>query len=339
LLSRRSSLFGRMLQGAGLFAGGRESSHTIGGQAVIEGVMMRSPGRVATVVRRPDGGTATLRQPYVSFTRRHKFFSLPVIRGMVVLIESLALGIGALSFSAEEAMKEEGGGSAGEEGAAGKKGSGKDKGSLSSVGIGLTLVLAFVLGLALFFYLPLKLAEWTGVEHGLLFNLIDGGIRVAFFLAYLGAIGLWKDMRRVFEYHGAEHKSIHAFEATKKLDENEAVRFPTLHPRCGTSFLLMVMIVSIIVFVLLGRPESIGERLLRFAFIPVIAGIAFELTRIPLSGKGKFLSKLLIGPGLQLQRLTTREPDLDQIRIAVMALREVLDDSRTWTEKQTVYSD
>jgi len=110
---------------------------------------------------------------------------------------------------------------------------------------------------------------------------------------------LWKDMRRVFEYHGAEHKSIHAFEVTKKLDENEALRFPKLHPRCGTSFLLMVMIVSIIVFVILGRPETIGDRLLRFAFVPVIAGIAFEFTRIPLTGKGKFLSKILIGAGAQ----------------------------------------
>jgi len=287
-------------------------SAQVGGQAVIEGVMMRSPEYVSVAVRRPNGKIVLKRDKMQSWTKTFRVLGFPFVRGGVILIESLVLGVKALNFSSDIAMQEI------------EKDKNKPAKSASGWIIGSTVVFAFVLGLALFFYLPLKLTEWMGIQNGVAFNLVDGGLRLAIFLLYLGLISLWKEIRRIFEYHGAEHKSIFAYEAGRPLTLEGVKPFATHHPRCGTSFLLVVMLVSLVVFVMLGRPHTALDRLVRFLFIPVIGGISYEI--IKLSGKkfGKPLAQVLVAPGLWLQRITTKEPDDGQIEIALTALKSAL---------------
>jgi len=286
----------------------------VGGQAVIEGVMMRSPEFVSVAVRKPDGKIVLRRDRYISWTRRFKVLGFPLVRGGVILIESLVLGIKALNFSGDVAMKEA------EEKKNPKKGSQK----WSKVWTWFAYILALGLGIVIFFFLPLLLTELTGVKGGVMFNLLDGGIRLVFFLSYLGLISLWKEIRRVFEYHGAEHKSIFAYEEGRPLTLEGIKPYSTHHPRCGTSFLLVVMLVALIVFVCLGKPQDWGDRLIRFLFIPVIGGISYEIIR--LSGKkfGKRIARVLVAPGLWLQRITTREPDDSQLEVALVALKSAL---------------
>ena len=273
---------------------------------------MRSPSFVSVAVRGPDGKIVLKREPYVSWTQRFRVLGLPFVRGGVVLIESLVLGIRALNFSADVAVREE----------AEEKNPPKKR---SQVWTFLTVVLALGLGMGLFFYLPLFLTELMGVEGGVAFNLLDGGIRLVFFLGYLGLISLWKEIRRVFAYHGAEHKSVFAYEENRPLTLAGVKGFSTHHPRCGTSFLLVVMVVALIVFIGLGKPQDWGDRLIRFLFIPVIGGISYEIIR--LSGKkfGTKLAQVLVAPGLWLQKVTTREPDDDQLEVALVALKSALD--------------
>ena len=285
----------------------------IGGQAVIEGVMMRSPGKVATAVRLPDGTIQVKTQEFVSISRRAKFLGLPILRGAVVLVESLRIGIQALAFSAEAAV------------AVGSERP-KSEGRFGSLGLGMgfTIAISFLLGFLIFFYLPLKLTDLTGVRQGLLFNLVDGAFRLLFFMIYIVGVGYWGEMQRVFMYHGAEHKTIHNLESGQELSPDTAQSFSRFHPRCGTSFLFLVMIVSILVFALLGRPDTWQARLLRFSLIPVIAGISFEIIRFAGAHYDKKWVRWLSEPGLNLQRLTTREPSTDMLEVAIAALRAVL---------------
>lgn len=285
----------------------------IGGQAVIEGVMMRSPGKVATAVRLPDGTIQVKSQEFVSISRRAPLLGLPILRGAVVLIESLRIGIQALAFSAEAAVVE-------------SKKTPKGGGRFGTLGLGMgfTVVISFLLGFLIFFYLPLKLTDLTGVRQGLLFNLIDGVIRLAFFMIYITAVGYWGEMQRVFMYHGAEHKTIHNLESGQELTPAAAQTFSRFHPRCGTSFLFLVVIVSFLVFAFLGRPDTWQARLLRFALIPVIAGISFEIIRFAGAHYDKAWVRWISEPGLRLQRLTTREPSSDMLEVAIAALRAVL---------------
>ncbi len=288
----------------------------VGGQAVIEGVMMRSPHAVSVAVRKPDGGILVRSQPYVSWTARSKFWGLPIIRGGVVLIESLYWGIKTLTFSGDVAMAED-------DPQKGEK-SGRPKTGISVFRTILLIAVSLGLGLLVFFYVPLLFTTWLGIQSGVWFNLVDGGFRLLIFLSYLIGISFLKDIRRIFEYHGAEHKSIFAYENHLPLVPESTRRFTTHHPRCGTSFLLIVMLVSIVVFLFLGRPETVGDRLLRLLFVPVIGGISYELIR--LSGKGykKKLGSFLVAPGLWLQRITTKEPDDAQIEVAFAALEAAL---------------
>lgn len=290
----------------------------VGGQAVIEGVMMRSPRMVATAVQRSSGEITVQVEPFRSVTRRVKALGIPVVRGMVGLFETLVLGMRSLSFSANEAAKDEDAKSGSTADAK------KEESGISSWSLGLTMALALGLGLLVFFYLPLKLTEWTGVQGRISFNLIDGAFRLAFFLAYLWGISQWGEMRRLFQYHGAEHKVIHTFEAGLPITPENAAPFTTLHPRCGTSFLFSLMILSIIVFTFFGRPETMGQRLLRFAGVPFIAGLGFEYIRL----SGRFASNAVVRffaqPGLWLQLLTTKEPDRHQLAVACRALESVL---------------
>lgn len=286
----------------------------VGGQAVIEGVMMRSPRMVATAVQRASGEVTLQVEPFHSITKR-PFLGWPIVRGMVGMVETMMLGMRCLSFSASEAVKDE-------EIAEGKEPS-EAKG-VSDWSMGLTMALSFVLGLVVFFYAPLKLTELTGVQGNIQFNLIDGAFRMLFFLAYMFLISQWKDMRRLFEYHGAEHKVIHTFEAGLEITPANARPFTTLHPRCGTSFLFSVMILSVVVFMFFGRPETLGERLLRFAGVPIIAGLGFEFIRFSGKHADHPLIRLVSQPGLWLQRITTKEPDDGQLAVACRALESVL---------------
>jgi uncharacterized protein YqhQ len=284
----------------------------VGGQAVIEGVMMRCPTAVATAVRTPGGGIVVRRRPYSSATRRLRLGKVPFVRGAVTLVETMAVGLGSLMFSAEQAMEDQV--------VTQKKASTTDRLMLAG-----TVVVAFAVSLALFFFLPLLLTELTGVRSGLGFNLIDGALRLGVFLLYLIAMSRLPDMKRLFQYHGAEHKTIHTFENGLPLTPDNAQRFPTLHPRCGTSFLFFVMLTSVLVFLTLGRPDNLGERLQRLAFVPVIGGIAYEVIRL----SGRYAKAVwirpLIWPGLMLQKLTTSEPSREQLEVAIAALTSVLD--------------
>jgi uncharacterized protein YqhQ len=284
---------------------------TIGGQAVIEGVMMKSPRFVATSVRRMNGEIVSKVEPYVSLSKRKRFLGIPVLRGAVNLFEQLYLGIKSLTYSAEVV-------SAGDEEIE------EHKGWKSSLSAGATVVVALGAGLLLFFYLPLVVANMVGAKGTIAFNVVDGLVRLTIFFTYLAVLNMWKDMRRVFEYHGAEHKSIHAFENGEPLSVESVKKYTTRHARCGTSFLLIVMVISIVVFIFMGRPDNIKDRLLRLCAVPVIGGLSYELIRLAGRRGGGSLMKIVTAPGLALQRFTTREPSEEQIEVALDALKHAL---------------
>ena len=299
----------------------------IGGQAVIEGVMMRSPKFFTIALRKADGGILVRKDPYVAITKRKKWLDIPIVRGAIVLVESLYLGIKALTFSADQAMEEKVTEATSQ---AEHEIESKDKTS-GTLWIVLMVVLGLGLGIGLFFYLPLIITDFLGVKGGILFNLVDGMVRIGIFLIYIWAIGLWKETRRIFEYHGAEHKSIATFEVGEELTINNAKKHTTIHARCGTSFLIVVMIVSIGIFIFLGRPTTIAERLIRFLFIPLIGGVSYEIIKISSRSHNRFI-QLLVKPGLWLQKMTTREPDNDQLEVAMVALKEAVERSEAQSE-------
>ena len=285
----------------------------VGGQAVIEGVMMRSPSRMAVAVRRGDGSIAMLERPFSSITRRIRVLGWPVVRGAVSLFETLYLGLSALQFSADEASKEE---------AAGPSAGGALQGILQT----LAMVFALGLGLLLFVVLPARLTVWLGFTDRVRFGLVDGGFRLLAFVLYLLLVSQWKEMARVLGFHGAEHKTIHALENRAPLTPESVQTFSRFHPRCGTSFLFLVVMVSIVAFTFIGRPRGIGDHLLRIACMPLIVGVAFEFIRISGKYADRPLVKALIRPGIQFQRLTTREPDLTMCAVAIAALEKVRND-------------
>jgi len=315
----------------------------VGGQAVIEGVMMRSPSKIAVAVRHPDGSLGILEKPFVSITARVKLLGLPVIRGAISLFETLYLGITALNYSAEEAVKETPklveAPAAGTGAAVGAAASGAVTAPMAPMakrpasGLGgaaqvMALAVSFAFGLFLFVVLPAKLTGWLGFHGRIGFGLIDGLFRLAAFVLYLLLISQWKEMARVLGFHGAEHKAIHALENRAPLTPESVQKFPRLHPRCGTSFLFLLVVLSIVMFTIIGKPRGIGDHLLRVACLPLIAGVAFEFIRISGKYAGQPLVRALIWPGLQFQRLTTREPDLEMCAVAIAALERVRGDER-----------
>ena len=310
----------------------------VGGQAVIEGVMMRSPTCIATAVRTPGGAIVVKKEPFQSFIKRYRFLNIPIVRGAIAFVETFIIAIKALSYSAEQATAEKGAeaaaagadersaaGEAREQGKSGARGAGAEKG-LSTVYIFFTFIAALAIGFAIFFYLPLRITEWIGFTQGVLFNLVDGVIRLVFLVLYIVLITRWKEMRRIFEYHGAEHKAISAFEEEGIATPENVRAYPTVHARCSTSFLLLVVVVSIIVFMFLGRPTSIPDKIVRFAFIPVIGGISYELLKLSARPAARRIMGFLVWPGLVLQKLTTKEPAPDQIEVAIAALDACLGD-------------
>lgn len=276
----------------------------IGGQAVIEGVMMRGPGLIATAVREPSGNIIIKKEEIKSISNRYPILKKPMLRGVVALAESLIDGLKALSFSAQAA--------------------GEEEEALTNKEIAMTMVFSLGLAILLFVVIPTYSAKFI---HGLtndpfVLNIMEGILRLVIFLAYIYGISRMKDIQRVFEYHGAEHKTIHAYEAGDPLDVEHVRKYTTLHPRCGTNFLLIVMIVSIVVFAFLGWPDLWLRILSRVLLMPVIAGIGYEIIRFAGRSQAHWVS-CAIAPGLWLQKLTTREPSDDQIEVAIRALEAV----------------
>lgn len=297
----------------------------VGGQAVIEGVMMRSPAKISTSVRQPNGEIITQTEPYISLTKKVKILGWPIIRGMVSFFEMLILGIKTLNYSAEIA-------------AAAEENQGPISGPVSkkiSFSIILAMIFALGVGIGIFFFLPLLLAQLMGVHRTAFgFNIIAGVIRVTIFIIYIKAIANFKDIQRVFAYHGAEHKSIYTFENDLPLTVENAARFTTLHPRCGTSFLLIVALFAIFVFsvsdtifaIILGHQPLLLQRFgVHFSLLPLIAGISYELLKLSGKTRNNRLTKFLIAPGLWLQTITTREPDASQLEVAITALKSSIE--------------
>jgi uncharacterized protein YqhQ len=295
----------------------------VGGQAVIEGVMMRAPRSVAIAVRRPDGAIVVKRELIVPLSERFPIVKLPVVRGAVALFTSLIIGIKALNFSANEAMTDD------EKDEELKKGDKVGNGELSSWAMAGTMAVAFGFGICLFFLFPLYLTKLlTPVigDNNFVFNLVDGVIRVLVFLGYIWAISRMEDIQRVFQYHGAEHKSIFAFEAGDELTIENVRCYSRLHPRCGTSFLLIVMLVSIAVFSLIPKLWPFYLKAgSRVVLLPMIAGISYEFLKWSAMNDSHPLVKMVIAPGLALQRLTTREPDDSQLEVAIRSMNEALE--------------
>jgi uncharacterized protein YqhQ len=288
----------------------------VGGQAVLEGVMMRGPGNWAVAVRTPNGDIAHVSRPVQSQMAKHLIFRLPVIRGVMALGESLAIGFRALAISANYAAQEEG------ETPAGEPASEPD-GELSRGALFFAFAVAIGFALVLFKVTPGLLTELLPIKSGGWFVIVEGLIRVSIFVVYLALISLLPDLRRVFQYHAAEHKAINAYEAGEPLEPEVVQRYSLIHPRCGTAFLLWVMVLAVFVFAFFGRPAWYWLIVTRIAFLPLIAGIAYELIRFAGKHQNRVVMTIL-APGLWLQRLTTREPTLDQLEVSIRALREVL---------------
>ena len=273
--------------------------------------MMRGPSNWALAVRKPDGDIAQLTRSISSPMARHRFLRLPLVRGVVALGESLAIGFRALAISANYAAQQEG-----------EEGEGSTELSRGSLIFAFAIAIGFAI--ALFKVTPALITSWLPIEGTGAFVVIEGLIRVAIFIAYLALISLLPDLKRVFQYHAAEHKAINAYEAGEELEPERVQRFSLIHPRCGTAFLLWVMVIAIFVFAFFGRPAWYWLIASRILLLPVIAGIAFELIRFAGKHSGNRVLMTLLAPGLWLQRLTTREPTLDQLEVSIRALRDVL---------------
>jgi uncharacterized protein YqhQ len=300
---------------------------SVGGQAVIEGVMMRAPNALAIAVRRPNGEVAVKEDVWRSLSHRLKFLKWPLIRGSIVFLEALINGLQALSYSANQALEDE-------------KGKKADK--LSSLALTLVMALAFGIGILFFVVLPHYLTGFLGQLWGrdlnvdsITFHLIDGMIKVFFFVSYIYFISFMKEIRRIFQYHGAEHKCIFAYEAGDELTIQTCQKYSTLHPRCGTAFLLLVFLISIflfsITFPFLPKFPNLGKMLENLVYVGIkipllfpIAGIAYEVIKISGKRPDHPLLRWIIAPGLWLQRLTTRPPTDDQVEIALRALQGAL---------------
>lgn len=285
----------------------RKKEDIAGGQALIEGVLMRHDRRIAAAVRAPNGEIVLQDREFIPLTKRYRILGLPVIRGFVALMEMMWVGMKALMFSAEVALAEE-------------------KGKPSTWELPLSLVMSISLVLIFFVALPAYCFTLLKphVTSVLLLNLLEGLIRLSIFLLFLLSTLFMADMRRVFMYHGAEHKTVFAWEAGEELTVEAVKKYSTRHPRCGTSFILVVMVISILVFSLLGRPDFVSRVVGKLSLLPLISGLSYEIIRF--TGKYQNLAwiKWLSWPGLALQRITTREPTEDQIEVAIYAMKKVV---------------
>lgn len=300
---------------------------SIGGQAVIEGVMMRGPESIATAIRKADGEIAVETRPYKSFSQKVKLLKLPILRGVVAFFESMVIGMKTLVLSAEYfdlGMEEQDYKPSKFEAYLNKLLGDKFQDAV----ILFSVVLSLIFGVGLFVVLPLLAANFTFGEKGLfyqdriMYNVVEGIVRIVIFILYIALISRMKDIQRVFEYHGAEHKTIHCYEHEEPLTVDNVRKYSVLHPRCGTSFLLIVMVVSIAVFSLFWSNIFWHTFLIRLALLPVVAGLSFEVLKAAGRSENRIV-KALNAPGMWFQRFTTREPDDSQIEVAIKALENV----------------
>jgi uncharacterized protein YqhQ len=287
-------------------------AQAIGGQAVLEGVMMRGPRNWAVAVRPPGGQVAQVAREIDPLMARHWTLRLPVVRGVVALGESLAIGFRALSVSANYAAQEEAEGD-------------EEPAEIGRWALFFSFAIAIGFAVMLFKVSPALLTDLLPISSGGWFVIVEGLIRVSIFVAYLTLLSFIPSLRRVFQYHAAEHKAINAYEAGEELTPEVTQRYSLIHPRCGTAFLLWVMVIGVFVFALFGRPAWYWLIVSRIALLPLIAGIAYELIRFAGKHAENRVLMTALAPGLWLQRLTTREPSLDQLEVSIRALREVLE--------------
>jgi uncharacterized protein YqhQ len=287
----------------------------VGGQAVLEGVMMRGISTWAVAVRTPEGQIEVESEPLVPWAKRHRLWRVPIVRGVVALAESMKIGFRALAISANAQIEDD------------------EEGEPEEIGgwvWGLTIAFSLILAIGLFFVVPVGLTSLIKGQLGssVLFWLVEGVLRTGIFLGYIWAISRMSDLRRTFEYHGAEHKTISCYEAEDELTPERAKLYSRLHPRCGTSFLLIVMVLSIFIFAPLGLPAWYWLVVSRIVGIPVVAGLSYEVIKWAGKNRRKAWVRGVMWPGLMLQNLTTREPDLDQLAVAIASLKAVLSRER-----------
>lgn len=295
----------------------------VGGQAVIEGVMMRSPNFVTVAVRKTEGHIKVKDENFRALSMRVKFFGIPVIRGVVNLFEMMIVGMRMLNFSAGEMLEEEP-----------KVKTEAKPGSKIATILSFVFSMCFALGMSLFLFkfLPLMLTDFLSHqfpalnENYLLYNLVDGLLKTTFFVLYIGLLGLMPSIHRVFQYHGAEHKSIYTYEKGLPLTTESAMKQTRFHPRCGTSFILVVFLISIFIYTFVPRqPDFLFNFLLRVALLPIVAGVSYEILKWSAKHAEHSLVRIITFPGLLFQRLTTQEPTEDQLEVALSALRKALE--------------
>ena len=288
----------------------KQAKTYVGGQAVIEGVMMRGPKYIATAVRTPAGEITVKKDAVHSITERYPLLKKPFLRGTVALVESLVYGMKSLSYSAQAA--------------------GEEDEQLTKTEMACTMAFSVVLAIVFFLVIPTYAVKYIPGAGGsaVSMNIVEGVLRLAVFLLYIWGISLTKDIRRVFEYHGAEHKTIWTYESGQELTVENVKKHSRLHPRCGTNFLLLVLVVSIFVFAFLGWPNLLERIVSRIVLMPVVAGISYELIRLASRTENPVL-QTLFKPGLWLQYLTTREPHADQIEVAIKALEAAKPEEET----------
>jgi len=278
-----------------------------GGQAIIEGVMMRHGNKIAAAVRRPDKEIVFQEREYIPLTKRYKILGWMFVRGTITLFEMMIVGFRCLMFSAEIALSEE-------------EQKPKDWQMYLSLCISFSIAIFFFVVVPAFFFTKIKIY----IDSLILLNILEGCVRLGMFLSFLTATLFMEDMRRVYMYHGAEHKTVFAWEDGQDLTVENVKKYSTRHPRCGTSFILFVMIVSILVFSLLGRPDFLHRVIYKILLLPVVAGISYEAIRFTGKYSHSKLVQLLSWPGLTLQKITTREPSDDQIEVAIAAMKKVI---------------
>ncbi len=302
----------------------------IGGQAVIEGVMMRSSDKIATAVRKPNGEILVKTEDYLSLSKRHKLLNIPIIRGAIAFVEMLIIGIRTLNFSADVAMKEI---EKEEATKNGKEYEEKERKS-NALWLAFSAILAMGLGVLIFFFVPLAISNYFKAdENAVSFNLVAGVIRLTMFVAYVWIISLFGEFRRIFQYHGAEHKSIFAHEMGDDLTVERAACHTRFHPRCGTSFILIVALTAILIYAIsdtvyalyTGHAPALLTRFgIHFSLLPIVAGGSYELLKISGKTRENALTRFLIKPGLWLQKITTKEPSMDQLEVGITALKASL---------------
>lgn len=321
----------RVNRKTGMKRNGKKIDFAVGGQAVIEGVMMRSPNNISIAVRKPDNSITVKKKPYKTLTQRYKWLNIPIIRGVINLFEMMVVGSDAINFSANESIDEM---TEVEKVEFEKKQSKKSKKISKIIDIVMftfSIIFALALSIFLFKFIPLWITTFLG-EHStyidqnyIIFNLIDGIIKMTIFLSYIFLLSLISSFRRVFEYHGAEHKSIFNYESHEPLTVENAKKQTRFHPRCGTSFILIVFTISILVYTLIPKqPDFWANLSLRIAFLPLIAGISYEYLKLSAKHMDSVVVRALVAPGLWFQRLTTKEPDNSQLEVGLKSLTEAL---------------